>query len=74
MAQIITHKGNVRTKPAISKNLISDWDSLLYSYWLEKIASSPGFYDDARESHMSGLCSVAVPVRLPWRFEKRNDS
>jgi hypothetical protein len=61
MAQALFLKRNVRTKPkpATKKTLnynFSDWDSYLYSFWLEKMALNPGFYDDARESHMSGLC------------------
>jgi hypothetical protein len=48
MAQsLLTQKRNVQTNKK-SNIRISDWDSHLHSIWLEKIASNPGHFDDAR--------------------------
>jgi hypothetical protein len=58
MALLLTKRENVRTKlkPKEIAHAISDWDSYLHSFWLKKMALNPGLYDDARESHISGLC------------------
>ena len=70
MAQLLTQKRNVQTKEIILK-IISDWDSYLHSIWLEKIASSPGFYDDARESNMSGLCKCGCTRAFTLEVRKK---
>jgi hypothetical protein len=42
---------SIRLKPKEIPLGISDWDSYLYSLWLEKMALNPGFYDDAKIFH-----------------------
>ena len=74
MAQsLLTHKRNVRTKPKpeIRKIPVSDWDTYLHSFWLEKMALNPGFYDDARESHMSGLCKCGCTRAFVLEVRKK---
>lgn len=76
MAQVVIKRENVRTKlkPAtgkIGKLPIADWDSLLYSYWVDKMALNPGFYDDARESHLSGLCKCGCTRAFTLEVRKK---
>lgn len=62
MAQLLIKRENVQSqpKPQLTKTEIADWDSFLYSYWLQKIALNPGLYDDAKKSHMLGRCSCKI--------------
>jgi hypothetical protein len=68
MAQALTHKRNARTdlKPAIKNYKISDWDSLLYSIWLEKMALNP-IFDDATIIHGHCKCcsrTILDPIHI----------
>jgi hypothetical protein len=73
MAQVVIKRENVRTKlkPAIGKTPITDWDSYLYSLWIEKIAFSPGLYDDAKISHISGLCKCGCTRAFTLEVRKK---
>jgi hypothetical protein len=74
MAQsLLTKRENVRTKlkPAIKISLIADWDSYLHSIWLQKMALNPGFYDDARQSHISGLCKCGCTRAFALEVRKK---
>jgi hypothetical protein len=69
MAQsLLTQKRNVRTKlkPSNREILLPDWDE-----WLRKLELNPGFYDDARESHMSGLCKCGCTRAFTLEVRKK---
>jgi hypothetical protein len=73
MAQsLLTQKGNVRNKPKgkIGKTPISDWDSSLHSIWLEKMILNP-IFDDARISHISGLCKCGCTRAFVLEVRKK---
>ena len=58
----MAEKPKPETETETNHRLILDWDSYLYSLWLENMTLNPGLFDDARISHTSGHVSAAVLV------------
>lgn len=52
--------------------IVTDWDSYLYSLWLENMTLNPGLFDDARISHTSGACKCRCTRNTGWLEEVRN--
>lgn len=55
MARIVLRKESVQKEPTEETPII-DWDSFLYSLWLDIVKTNPRFCDDAKIDHVTGHC------------------
>jgi hypothetical protein len=71
MAQLIVKRGPSAAATR-KENKLQDWDDLLHSIHLQKIALNPSFYDDARVLHDQGICPCKCTCNLYlWEDRRR---
>jgi hypothetical protein len=51
--------------------LYQNWDSFLYSHWLQKMAINPGLYDDAKKLHAMDHCKCGCTGSFVLEVRKK---
>jgi hypothetical protein len=72
MALLVVKRGPTAAAATKQENNLQDWDSFLYSIYLQKMAANPDLYDDAKVPHLGHcLCHCTGNLYLREGHRKR---